>query len=131
MTVTVQHGKLSVKIPRKVYRGYRGEVNDEEWKRFVETLMDKYPWLTPNACKVILENGRKEYILTVDEEMYGIPKALEMESEGNPEGAIAHLKRHIEKNPASERAWYVLGEILCRCGRVEEGYAALAKGRSL
>ncbi|NLL95030.1 MAG: tetratricopeptide repeat protein [Thermoplasmatales archaeon] len=122
---------MTVKVPRKVYRGNRGDVDAGEWGRFQETLTARYPWLTADACDVIMENGRKEYLAAIDGETHGVAVALAMEGDGDPEGAIAHLKRHLEKDPGSERTWYVLGEILCRIGKTEEGYAALARGRSL
>ncbi|MDC7951223.1 tetratricopeptide repeat protein [Methanomassiliicoccaceae archaeon COG_1] len=52
-----------------------------------------------------------------------------MRSKGDVEGAIAHLRTHLEEDPEDADAWYALGELLCESGKAEEGYAAFAEGR--
>lgn len=128
---TVAHGKLSVKVPADVYSGDSGEIDLKKATELSGKLMDRYPWLSENACQVILENGRIAYLEFIDEKRHGVPKSLEMERKGDVDGAVAHLKRHLERNPYAFKAWYALGGILCRAGRAEEGYEAIARGRSL
>ena len=52
-----------------------------------------------------------------------------LEKKGDLEGAIRHLREHLEEDPEDPDAWYALGELLCKAGRTKEGYDAFAEGR--
>ncbi len=129
--ITVQHGKLTVKVPMNLFKGTEGVIDEEGTERFGKRLMERYPWLTENSMNVLMRKARQEYIRTIDVESKGRLKARDLESQGKQEEAIAHLKRHLEMDPNDADSWYALGDILCRMGRAEEGYKAYARGRDL
>jgi len=127
----VTHGKLTVNVPRNIFRGGGAVIDEEKAAPFREMLKQRYPWLTDNSLDVLMENARKIVMRTLDEETNGRSLSRELESQGRTEEAISHLKRHLENGPEDADTWYALGELLCRSGRTEEGYKAFARGREL
>ena len=75
-----------------------------------------------------MKNARSEILRIMDEETCGRNTASKLVSEGKPNKAIEHLERHLSENPNDFNSWYMLGELLCKEGRIEEGYEAFRKG---
>ena len=125
------HGKLTVNVPRNIFRGSGAIIDDDKAAPFRDMLKQRYPWLTDNSLDVLMENARKTMISILDEETNGRSLSKELESQGKTEEAIGHLKKHLEKDPDDADTWYALGELLCRSGKTEEGYKAFARGREL
>ncbi|MCK9323239.1 MAG: tetratricopeptide repeat protein [Candidatus Methanomethylophilaceae archaeon] len=94
-------------------------------------MKDRYPWLTDNSLDVLMRNAQKEMIMILDEETNGRSFSKNLESKGKIEDAIKHLQKHLEHNPNDADSWYLMGELLCKIGRAEEGYKAFARGREL
>ncbi|MDR0508906.1 MAG: tetratricopeptide repeat protein [Candidatus Methanoplasma sp.] len=128
---SVTHGSLVVSVPRNIFRGSGAAIDEERAAPFRDMLKHRYPWLTDNSLNVLMDNARKTMMRILDEETNGRSLSKELESQGRTEEAIRHLKRHLEKDPEDADTWYALGELLCRSGRVEEGYKAFARGREL
>jgi tetratricopeptide (TPR) repeat protein len=127
----VVHGKLTVNVPRSIFKGYGVVIDEKEASPFKEMLKQRYPWLTDNSLNVLMEKARKIMIDILDEETNGRSLSKELESQGRVDEAIGHLKKHLEKDPNDADTWYALGELLCRAGKAEEGYKAFARGREL
>ena len=130
-TITVIHGSMTVKVPRSLFKGSDATPDEEKVADFRNMLQRRYPWLTRNALDVIMRNARKEMLRVMDEETGGRNTSNRLASQGDYEKAIRHLERHLEQNPQDADGWYALGELLCKAGRIEEGYKALNRGRSL
>lgn len=77
----------------------------------------------------MFRKAREVMKATLDEETGGMSTSAVLARKGDLEGAAAALKKHLEDDPEDADAWYRLGEILCRAGRTEEGYAAFREGR--
>jgi len=129
--VAVNHGKLTVNIPRSAFTGDNAVPDEAEIKRLGKMLMERYPWLSENAIDVIMHNARKAVLEKIDEETGGRARARLLMSEDRTDEAIAYLRRHLEADPQNADTWYLLGEALCKAGRTEEGYAVFKRGRDL
>ena len=130
-SITVNHGSMTIKVPRSIFIGRDANIDDDKAADFRNMLQKRYPWLTVNALDVIMRNARKEMLRVLDEETGGRNTSNRLASQGDYEKAIRHLERHLEQNPEDVDNWYALGELLCKAGRTEEGYKALNRGRSL
>lgn len=129
--ITVVHGSLTVDVPRSIFRGPDLDIDQERAKPFREMIQDRYPWITDNSMDVLLNKARKEMIRVRDEETNGRSHSANLAAKGKLDEAIAHLQLHLDSNPRDADSWYKLGELLCKAGRVEEGYKALNRGREL
>jgi tetratricopeptide (TPR) repeat protein len=129
--ISVSHGKLTVSVPRNIFRGTDAAIDKTRAEPFRRMLKERYPWLTDSSLDVLMEKARREMVRTLDEETNGRSLSKELEAAGKIDKAIEHLKRHLEQNPNDADSWYALGEVLCRAGRAEEGYKAFARGRDL
>lgn len=129
--IEVVHGSMTVCVPKKIFRGPEAQIDEGYANEFRGHIRTRYSWLSDNAVDVILRNGRKEMLRRIDEESNGRIPIKQMASKGKNDEAITRLKRHLEDDPNDADSWYMLGELLCKCGKVEEGYRALNKGRSL
>ncbi len=129
--ITVTHGSLSIKVPRDLFYGPECEPVEDKVNEFREMLKKRYPWLTDNGLDVFMRNARKEMLRVIDEETGGRTASKQMASKGKFDDAIKHLKEHLERDPEDADSWYTLGELLCKSGKVEEGYKAMNRGRAL
>ncbi len=127
----IAHGKMILAVPKNIFSGRDADIDEEKAKQFSEKTKRRYPWITDNAMVVVLRNARKEMLRLNDERTGGRSTSRKLESEGKTEMAIMHLKKHLEEHPDDADSWYALGELLCKSGKVEEGYRAINKGRSL
>ena len=125
------HGKLTLNIPRNIFKGDDANIDNEKAAPFREMLKQRYPWLSDNSLDVLMEKARRTMIEIRNEETNGLSICRELESEGRQEEAIKHLRERLEMNPHDPDTWYALGELLCKTGRTEEGYKAFARGREL
>lgn len=129
--ITVSHGNLTVNVPRNLFKGPEAELVEEKVIPFRDMLGKRYPWLTENSIDVFMRRARQEMLRVIDEESGGRVTSKQMAKKGRTEDAIAHLKKRLEENPDDADSWYTLGELLCKSGKVEEGYKAMNKGRSI
>ncbi|MDY0293439.1 MAG: tetratricopeptide repeat protein [Candidatus Methanomethylophilaceae archaeon] len=129
--ISVAHGSLTVSVPRSLFRGSGAEPDEEKVRGFGDLLRARYPWLTEGSLEVLMRNARREMLRIIDEETCGRARSRDLAAEGRLEEAVAHLERHLERNPGDADSWYALGELLCRAGRPEEGYRAINRGRDL
>lgn len=127
----IPHGKMILAVPKNIFSGRDADIDEEKAKQFSEKTKRRYPWITDNAMEVILGNARKEMLRITDERTGGRSTSRKLESEGKTEMAIMHLKKHLEEHPDDADSWYALGELLCKSGKMEEGYRAINRGRSL
>lgn len=96
---------------------------------FREMIMARYPWLTASSVDVLMELAIKEMRQVLDEETSGRSAGRTLADSGRVDEAIEHLTKSLERDPEDADSWYLLGELLCRAGRSEEGYRAFAEGR--
>lgn len=125
------HGKLTVSVPKDMFKGNNAEIDLSKALPFRDMLKCRYPWLTDNSLDVLMEKARKDMISIRDQETHGRSMSKVLESQGKIDKAIEHLKKHIEIEPNDADSWYALGELLCKAGRTEEGYKAFSRGRDL
>ena len=127
--ITVVHGKMSVNVPRNCFSGADAAIDRKKADEFGKLIRARYPWLTEGSLEVLFNNARKEMLRVLDEESGGRNTCRRLEKKGDLEGAIEHIREHLEEDPEDPDAWYALGELLCKAGRTEEGYRAFAEGR--
>jgi len=124
----IQHGNLTVNVPRSLFKGSDAVPDDTQEKQFRKMLRERYPWLSENSLDVLMRNARSELLRMMDEETCGRNTANKFVSDGKVNKAIEHLEKHLSENPNDFNSWYMLGELLCKEGRTEEGYEAFRKG---
>ena len=129
--IEVVHGKLTVNVPRNIFKGVEAELDPQKSKDFGKLLQSRYPWLTEGSLEVLFRNARFEMLRVLDRETGGRNESKRLEDQGDLEGAIRHLRQHLEEDPEDADGWYALGNLLCKAGRTEEGYQAFNRGRSL
>lgn len=127
--IEVNHGKLRVSVPRRMFRD-DGTTDPAEERAFRDLMASRYPWLNERSLDVLISTAVQEMASTLAHERRGAPIGREL-SAREPDKAISYLTRHLEHEPQDADAWYVLGEALCKAGRTEEGYRALKRGREL
>lgn len=129
--ISVVHGSLNIFVPRDIFKGPKAEIDEKKASEFRDMIAKRYPWMTPNSLDVLMRHARQEMLRVMDEETGGRSTSRNMVSDGNTEMAIKHLEARLKEDPNNADSWYALGELLCKSGRVEEGYRAINKGRSL
>jgi tetratricopeptide (TPR) repeat protein len=128
--IEVSHGHLRVNVPLTAYEGTTYHIRSEEAERLKSMLASRYPWLTPNALTVFIEEAEQAMYERILSQMGYMEKARNALRSGNHERAKKMAEKQLQRLPNDADAWYVLGESLCRMGESEKGFAALAKGRS-
>ena len=66
--ILVDHGKMTLKVPRNIFKGPNAEVDEEKYQEFKILTQRRYPWLKDTAMEVILRNSRREMLRVLDEE---------------------------------------------------------------
>ncbi len=127
----VTHGSLTITVPRDLFTGPECDFVDDKVKDFRSLISRRYPWLSEGSLDVLMNNARKEILHIIDDETGGRVVSKQMASKGKIDDAIKHLQKHLEEDLNDADSWYALGELLCKAGRVEEGYKAMNTGRSL
>ena len=129
--ILVDHGKMTLRVPRNIFKGPNAEVDEERYQEFKTLTQRRYPWLKDTAMEVILRNSRREMLRVLDEESGGKNTVEKYASQGKNELAIAHLEDYLEEHPDDADSWYALGELYFKTGRMDEGFKAMNKGKSL
>ena len=129
--ISVTHGSTTVDVPRRLFRGPECVLDEDAADEFRELIRGRYPWLSDNSVGVLLRKARLEMIRVRDEETKGRTYSSTLAKEGKLDKAIEHMQLHLELDPEDADSWYELGNLLCQAGRVEEGYRAFNKGRTL
>lgn len=107
-TISVMHGNMTVNVPRDIFRGSDGKIDETKEKEFRSLMKGRYPWLNDNSLDVVLRNARKEYLRTMDEKTGGRSVAMRYASQGKNELAIRHLEEYLEKNPDDIDSWFAI-----------------------
>ena len=129
-TIHVRHGSMELNVPVSVFFKGTSDFNGTASEYF-SMLRRRYPWLTPDSIAVLRRSAQKEMQRIIDEKIRGPAKAKMLSAEGKDMQAVQHLESYLVERPDDADAWYVLGDILCRMGRDEEGYKAINHGRRL
>lgn len=129
--IEVSHGHLKVNVPLTAYEGTTYHIKPEEAENLKRMLASRYPWLSPNALKVFIEEAEQAMYERIQSQLGYMEKARHAMQSGNYQRAKRMAERQIEELPDDADAWYVLGESMCKLGETEEGFAALSKARTL
>jgi len=129
--IEVSHGHLLVNVPLSAYEGTTYHIRPEEAEKLKRMLASRYPWLSPNALKVFIEEAEQAMFDRIQSQLGYMEKARHAMASGNYQRSKTMAERHLERLPDDPDALYVLGESLCRLGESEQGLATIAKARSL
>lgn len=129
--ITVIHGSMTVDVPRKILKGRECTIDWDEVEPFKRITQSRYPWISDNAIKVIINKAQMEMMRVRDEETNGREYSKTLAEKGKLDDAIAHLKLRLELNPNDAKAWYDLGELLFKKGDAKGGFDAFKKGDEL
>ena len=111
------------KIGERTPSGYWNEV--EPFKKIIQS---RYPWISDNAIKVIINKAQMEMMRVRDEETNGREYSKTLAQKGKLDDAIEHLRLRLELNPDDAKSWYDLGELLFKKGDASGGFDAFRKG---
>lgn len=128
--IQVSHGHLLVNVPLTAYDGTTYRIKPEEAENLKQLLASRYPWLSQNALKVFIEEAEAAMFERIQSQLGYIEKARNALRSGNFDRAKRMAEKQLERLPEDSDAWYVLGEALCKLGKSDEGFAAMAKARS-
>ena len=126
--VTVIHGSMTVDVPRKVFKGKECTIDWDEAEPFKRIVMSRYPWISENAFKVIMNKAQMEMLRVRDEETNGREYSRTLAQKGKTDEAIEHLRLRLSLDPNDAKAWYDLGELLFKKGDASGGFDAFRKG---
>ncbi len=129
--IEVTHGRLTVDVPRRLFKGTSCEIDREAAEPFMRMLTGRYPWLTDSSVEVLMNKARMEMVRVLDKETKGRSHSKDLADSGRLDEAIAHMRLHLEMDPDDADSWYALGNLLCKAGDAEEGYKALNRGRAI
>ena len=129
--VTVIHGSMTVDVPRKIFKGKECSIDWDEVEPFKKIIMSRYPWISENAIKVIINKAQMEMMRVRDEETNGREYSKTLADKGKLDEAIAHLRLRLELEPNDAKGWYDLGELLFKKGDASGGFDAFRKGDEL
>jgi len=129
--IEVSHGRLRVNVPLSAYEGTTYHIRPEEAEKLKRILASRYPWLTPNALRVFIEEAEQAMRERIQSQLGEVERARHALQAGSYERAKRMAEDYLEDRPDDPDAWYVLGEALCRLGDTEAGFAALRKARAL
>ena len=126
--VTVIHGSMTVDVPRKIFKGKECAIDWNEVEPFKKIVQSRYPWISDNAIKVIINKAQMEMMRVRDEETNGREYSKTLAQKGKLDDAIEHLRLRLELNPDDAKSWYDLGELLFKKGDASGGFDAFRKG---
>ena len=126
--VTVMHGSMTVDVPRKIFKGKECAIDWNEVEPFKKIVQSRYPWISDNAIKVIINKAQMEMMRVRDEETNGREYSKTLAQKGKLDDAIEHLRLRLELNPDDAKSWYDLGELLFKKGDASGGFDAFHKG---
>ncbi len=129
--VTVIHGSMTVDVPRKIFKGKECSIDWDEVEPFKKIIMSRYPWISENAIKVIINKAQMEMMRVRDEETNGREYSKTLADKGKLNEAIAHLRLRLELEPNDAKGWYDLGELLFKKGDASGRFDAFRKGDEL
>lgn len=128
--LVIEHGKLTLRLPRRIFRGGTAVYDEEQRGRYREVLSTRYPWLSRHALDVIFERAREEREGEILHLRGEVGRAKTLLNAGDLPMALEVLDRHLEKEPDDVDALYLRGEVLCRLGDNREGYRSIANARN-
>lgn len=126
--ITVMHGSMTVDVPRKIFKGKECAIDWNEVEPFKKIVQSRYPWISDNAIKVIINKAQMEMMRVRDEETNGREYSKTLAQKGKLDDAIEHLRLRLELNPDDAKSWYDLGELLFKKGDASGGFDAFRKG---
>lgn len=126
--VTVIHGSMTVDVPRRIFKGKECTIDWNEVEPFKKIIQSRYPWISDNAIKVIINKAQMEMMRVRDEETNGREYSKTLAQKGKLDDAIEHLRLRLELNPDDAKSWYDLGELLFKKGDASGGFDAFRRG---
>lgn len=129
--VIIRHGKLTIRMPRKIFRGRTAVFDETRMNRYREILSARYPWLSHYALDEIFDKARRARERQLVESGGEVGRARELVANGNLPMALETLDRYLQREEEDADAWYLRAEVLCRLGRQEEGYRSISRARKL
>jgi hypothetical protein len=127
----IAHGSLSISVPYNIFKGNTAVLDPRGVEEFRILLSSRYPWLSRYALDIIVENARAGRERMIREAQSVAQRARTLLERGSIERALALLDKHMEECLEDAEALYVMGEALCRAGRMEDGYRCISKARLL
>ena len=129
--VTVLHGSMTVDVPRKIFKGKDCAIDWDQVEPFKRIVQSRYPWITDNAIKVIINKAQMEMMRVRDEETNGREYSKTLADKGKLDDAIQHLRIRLELNPDDAKSWQQLGELLFKKGDAKGGFEAFKRADAL
>lgn len=127
--IEVRHGKMLISVPRSIFKGRTSTLKSKEAEDFKGILSVRYPWLSPNAIEVIMEEARETMESLLDMERGAVERAEKLSADGRYAEALTALELHLAEHPKDPDGWYLMGEIYFKIGKRTEGFRAFARAK--
>jgi predicted Zn-dependent protease len=127
--IEVRHGKMLISVPRSIFQGRTSSLRRKEAEEFKQVLASRFPWLSPNAREVVLEEAQETMESILEMERGAVGNAQKLFDEERYVQALTLLEEHLSEHPKDPDAWYLKGEIYFKMGKRSEGFGAFARAR--
>jgi len=127
--IQVQHGLLVINVPRSIFKGNTTVFREPPASDFMQTLMRRYPWLTPGAIEVIRTEAQETMRAIVELEEGAVRRGKRLLEERRPTAAIDVLDEYLSGHEEDVDAWELKGEALFMLGESEEAFRCFARAR--
>jgi len=129
--IKMYHGRLELKVPRKMFKDGTSETVPEEVERFKQTLQARYPWLSRYALDEVIKEAREAMTDHIDRSKKAHERARELLARGRVKAALKVIEDHLIVEPEDAETWYVAAEVLFKLERGEDAFRAMSRAREL
>ncbi|MCX6651791.1 MAG: hypothetical protein NT137_00325 [Methanomassiliicoccales archaeon] len=127
--IQVQHGLLVINVPRSIFKRDTAVFREPQASDFMQTLVRRYPWLTPGAIEVIRTEAQETMRAIIELEEGSIRRAKRLLEERRPTAALGVLDEYLSRYKEDVDAWELKGKALFMLGESEEAFRCFARAR--
>lgn len=129
--IKMNHGKLEINVPRSMFKWPTAELIEPEVEKFRRTISARYPWLSKYALDEVVKEAQQAMEDYIASKKTAVQKVRELMAKGWNKEALKVAEENLIRDPENADLWYVTGEILCKLGRMEQGYNAINWAKDL
>ncbi len=129
--IKMYHGKLEINVPRSLFKGSTSEMIEPEVAKFRAMVSARYPWLSKYALDEVIKEAKKAMEENISNNTPPSEKIRDLLANGRIKESLRLAEQQLIKDPDDADLWYVAAELLCKVGRMEEGYNAMKKAKDL
>ncbi len=103
--IKMYHGRLELKVPRRMFKDGTAEVVPLEVERFKASLQARYPWLGRYALEEVVREAQEAMADHIERSKRPHERAREMLVKGRTIAALRTIEDHLVREPEDAEAW--------------------------